>query len=369
MATLRPAAVVAAALLLAAPAASASAPPKVAAKAYFVQNAQTDEVLRAYRARQRLPIASITKLATVLVALQYVSLDAVVAVSPLASAVGESTVDLNAGERIAVRDLVKAALIQSANDAAHALALHVGRGSESRFVALMNAVARALGMTATTFRNPSGLDAPGHLSTARDVTLLARRAMRIPAVRTAVDDRTATIAGGRRLYTWNDLLTTFPGTIGVKTGHTTAAGWSQVAAARGNGTVVYATILGSPTRARRNADLQALLRWALGHYRLVRVIDRGRVYARAATQYGRAPVALVPRRSVPLSVRVDRPLVERVVAPIEVELPVRRGQRLGEVRVYARGRIVARAPLVAARAIAKPGLADRLAWHARSLLP
>ena len=127
---------------------------------------------------RRVPIASITKLMTVLVALEHAELDDVRRRSPSASAVGESTINLRAGERITVRDLVEAALVQSANDAAWALAMHVGDGDVSAFVRMMNAKARALGLTGTHFVRPDGLDVPGHLSTARDVTLLARVAMR-----------------------------------------------------------------------------------------------------------------------------------------------------------------------------------------------
>jgi len=311
------------------------------------------------------PIASITKLMTVLVALERAELDDVVVASSAAVAVGESTIHLRAGERISVGDLVEAALVQSANDAAWALASHVGKGDVAAFVKLMNAKARTLGLRETHFVRPDGLDVPGHVSTARDVTLLARVAMRNPIIRGIVDDRTATIAGGRLLHTWNDLLGSFPGLIGVKTGHTAAAGWSQVAAASGRGFVLYATILGSPTRSQRNTDLAALLRWGLSRYATVPVVDAGRAYARAEVGYGRDAVALVAPRSVVRAARVDRPLRERVVAATAVELPVRKGQKLGEVRVYDGRRLVASSPLVAARSVERPGAGSRARWYAK----
>ena len=86
-------------------------------------------------------------------------------------------------------------------------------------------------------------------------------------VRSIVRERTATIAGGRVLHTWNDLLGSFPGLVGVKTGHTAGAGWCEVGAARGRGFTIYATVLGSPTRPQRNRDLAALLAWGLARYR------------------------------------------------------------------------------------------------------
>jgi hypothetical protein len=210
-----------------------------------------------------------------------------------------------------VRDLLKAALIQSANDAADALAAHMGTG---HFVALMNEKARELGLTDTHFVRPDGLDAPGHVSSARDVTLLARAAMRIRFVRDTVRERADTISGGRTIHTWNDLLSTFPHVLGVKTGHTNAAGWSQVAAVRGTGVTIYATLLGGPSRERRNEDLAALLAWGLARYRVVPVIDGARVYALAATPYGKGALSLVAAKPLVHVVRVDRPLVEQYVS-------------------------------------------------------
>jgi D-alanyl-D-alanine carboxypeptidase len=258
--------------------------------------------------------------------------------------------------------LVEAALIQSANDAAVALAEYVG-GTQPAFVAMMNEEAQRLGLRDTHFANPDGLDAPGHYSSAHDVTRLARIAMKNPVIRRIVDEETAEISGGRTLSTWNDLLGTYPGAFGVKTGHTTAAGWSEVAAARSHGVTVYATILGSPARDTRNADLAALLTWGLTRYRTVHPIVGGRIYATALAPYGRHALALVAARPSTRIVRVDRPLVERVVAPVVVSLPVAQGQKLGEVRVYAGRKLVAVSPLVAGRSIAKPGFVGRVGWY------
>jgi D-alanyl-D-alanine carboxypeptidase (penicillin-binding protein 5/6) len=350
-----------AALVLAAPA--TGAPPEIRARAWFVQSATTGDVLAHHGERAKVPIASITKLMTVLVTLEHAKLDDVVTVAPGAAAVGESTIDLQTGERITVRDLLKGALIQSANDAANALAAYVGKGDTDRFVALMNAKARELGLRETHFVRPDGLDVAGHVSSARDVTRLAQILMHDPFVRSVVRERTATIAGGRTLHTWNDLLGEFPGLLGVKTGHTGAAGWCEVAAARGPGVTIYAAVLGSPTRSSRNADLAELLRYGLSRYRVIPVVA-SRPYAWVETGYGERRLELVPDRPFRRSVRVDVPLVERVVAPGAVELPVRRGQKLGEVRVYARGRLLGSRPLVAARDVSPPGLTTRVSWYA-----
>jgi serine-type D-Ala-D-Ala carboxypeptidase (penicillin-binding protein 5/6) len=358
--------VAAAALALAAPV--LAAPPQVTGHAYLVENGSTGDVLLARNPREPVPIASITKLMTVLLTLEHARPDDIVTVGPLAADVGESSVNLRAGEQLTVRELVEAALIQSANDAADALALHVGHGSEQRFVAMMNARARALGLKSTHFVRPDGLDAPGHVSSARDVTLLARILMHRPFVRQIVRQRSAAISGGRSLHTWNDLLSTYPGLYGVKTGHTSAAGWSEVAAARRRGVTIYATLLGSPDRSTRNADLAELLDWGFSRYRPAAVVVRGRVYAEAELAYGRKPVALVAAGSLAPAVRVGLPLVRRVVAADAADLPVARGDTLGEVRVYQRARLLGRVPLVASRSISRPALGGRVGWYARRTL-
>jgi D-alanyl-D-alanine carboxypeptidase (penicillin-binding protein 5/6) len=354
---------VCAALVFSAPAVAAA--PEVSARAYRLENAATGEVLLRHADRARVPIASITKLMTVLVTLEHAKPGDVVAVSSGASEVGESSVNLRPGERITVRDLLQAALIQSANDAADALADYVGHGDRARFVAMMNSEARRLGLADTHFSRPDGLDAAGHLSSARDVTLLAEVAMHSPLVRSIVRRRTASIAGGRTLHTWNDLLGRFPGLIGVKTGHTGAAGWCEVGAARGPRLTVYAAVLGSPSRSQRNADLAALLRYGLSRYRVVQLVEPHKVYAHVRTEYGRKDVPLVAETPVSRAVRVDRPLVQRVVAAGAVKLPVVAGDRLGLVRVVSGGRLVAESPLVAAKSVNRPGLAGRAGWYAK----
>jgi D-alanyl-D-alanine carboxypeptidase len=342
--------------------------PQVGGRAFLVVNGSTGETLLARNPDERLPMASITKLMTVLVTLEHAKLNDVVTINGDVERIGESSIYLRQGERLTVRELIEAALIQSANDAAVALAEYVGDGNVGAFVRMMNAKARTLGLTHTHFVNPDGLDAPGHFSSAADLTRLARIAMQSAVVRSIVRKQEARIPGGRVLHTWNDLLATFPGVIGVKTGHTDGAGWSEVAAAESRGVTVYATLLGEPTRSRRNADLAALLAWGLGQYRIVPLVDAGRTYATAVAPYGRTRLALVADRRIVRTVRIDRPLVERVVAPVAVSLPVKRGQRLGEVRVYDRGTMVARAPLVASRSIGRPGVLGRVGWYATRTL-
>ncbi len=193
-------------------------------------------------------IASITKLMTALVVLEHAKPSDEVRVNARSSTVGESSINLAPGERLTVRDLLAAALIQSANDSAFALAAHVG-GNVPDFVEMMNAKAAELGLENTHFVRPDGLDVPGHYSSADDVLMLAQAAMQKPLIRKLVRKRTEAIAGGRTLHTWNDLLGRYRGLYGVKTGHTDDAGWCEVAVARRDGVVIYTVVLGSPERA------------------------------------------------------------------------------------------------------------------------
>jgi D-alanyl-D-alanine carboxypeptidase (penicillin-binding protein 5/6) len=350
-------------LALAWPAASvAQEPPPVKARAVIVATG-AGEVLYQRNADRRVPIASITKLMTALLTLERSSPDRIVTVRGPAPSVGESTFNLRTGERLRVRDLLTAALVQSANDAAYALATYAGKGKVETFVRLMNQRAEQLGLDETHYARPDGLDAPGGFSSARDTLDLARADMAIRVFRRIVRRRGGVIAG-RQLYAWNDLLKTYSGAVGVKTGHTDRAKWCEVAAATRDRVTIYAVILGSPTRARRNADLASLLDWGFGHYGHVQLIEAGKTYASADIPLSHSRLSLVAERGAEGVVRLGRPLTERVIAPVQVQRPVQRGERLGEIRVYDGKRLVARRSLVAAEAVSKPSLGLRVGWYA-----
>jgi D-alanyl-D-alanine carboxypeptidase (penicillin-binding protein 5/6) len=357
------AAAVVLAATLAAPVQASSPPVVVDAAAWYLEGPD-GAFLAGDNERQRRPVASITKLMTAVVVLERAHLSDVVRVRSRASSVGESTVHLRAGEELTVAALLRAMLVPSANDAAEALALHVGKGSTRRFVALMNAKGDELGLADTHFENPHGLDARSHVSSARDATVLVRYALGVPFIRDALDRSTVVLPGGRDFPTTDDLLVSWPALVGGKTGHTRGAGWSQAAGARAGGVTVYGTVLGSDTRGSRNRALRELLSYGLGQYRPVTMIDRGRAYAEAETGYGKGPLQLVAPRSVVSTLRVGTPLVERVVAPSSIALPVRKGQRMGRVEVYDGKTLVASSTLVAARSVAEPGLLGKARWYA-----
>ena len=299
-----------------------------------------------------------------IVALQHLKPDDDVTVTAQAAHVGQESIPLRAGEVLSVHDLLEGALIQSANDAADALAAGASNGDVPLFVDWMNDEAQKLGLHDTHFVRPDGLDAPGHVSSAHDVAILARVAMHSPVVREIVRKRTDTIAGGTiALHTWNDLLGVFPGMIGVKTGHTDNAGWCEVAAVQRPGYTIYAVILGSPSRAKRNSDLDRLLAWGVSRYTTLTLVGRAPVTT-VALPYGIAAVPLVASKPLVRVVPAGQRLVERVVAPSAERLPVHRGQRLGRIQFWAGKTLVGSRPLVAARAIPRPGIGGRLRWYA-----
>jgi D-alanyl-D-alanine carboxypeptidase (penicillin-binding protein 5/6) len=340
-----------------------TAEPQIAAASWYLVG-DDGAVLARGDARRSRAIASITKLMTAVVVLEHAELSDVVHVSPRAAGIGESTVYLRPGESLTVAELLRATLIPSANDAAEALALHVGSGSADRFVGLMNAKAEELGLTDTHFENPHGLDETGHVSSARDTTELVRYALGVPFIRDALGRTSASLPSGRTFETTDDVLESWAPLVGGKTGHTRDAGWSQAAAAERGGITVYGAVLGSDSREARNTALRELLTFGLDQYRRVQVIDQGRVYAAAETGYGRPDVELVSPHSIVRALRNGWPLVERVVAPTSLALPVAKGQLLGRVEVYDGNRLVASSSLVAAAAVADAGFFAKAMWHA-----
>jgi serine-type D-Ala-D-Ala carboxypeptidase (penicillin-binding protein 5/6) len=262
---LRPAAALAALLCLgpAGPRAAEGDPPDAyprAGRAYVVAIDGVEVWARA--PDLPLPPASLTKLMTALLALEAGQRPgAWVEVSPRAARETGSRAGLRAGEALTVEGALTATLVSSSNDACLALAEHLA-GSAPAFVARMNARAAALGLGATHFRNPCGHDAPGHVSSARDLLRLTRAALSHPELRrlVALTGATVTTRGGRSipLRTHNLLLGRLEGARGVKSGYTEGAGRCMVALAERDGVEVLAVLLDSPDRWWTTAALVEL---------------------------------------------------------------------------------------------------------------
>jgi len=254
-------------------------PPAIRAAAAIAIDAQTGKTLFAKNPDKRLPPASTTKILTALLLAQRVPPKQPITTSPAAAATPGSRLGMKPGETYTARDLLYAMLLVSANDASVAAAEQAG-GTLPKFVAQMNAAAPKLGAAHSHFVNPHGLHNPRHLSTARDLAALARKAMQNPAFAAAARARTYQVprANGQlptRLTNKNDLLWTFPGADGVKTGWTRAAGFCFVGSAARGGRRVITVVLNSPNW---QAETAALLRY--GFARLLP--EAGRIAAARA---------------------------------------------------------------------------------------
>ncbi len=232
--------------------------------AALVMDARSGKVLHARNADTRLHPASLTKMMTLYVVFEAVengeiSLDTAVTISKHAASEPPSKLGLTAGQRIKLRYLVRAAAVKSANDASTALAEAI-EGSEARFARRMNRTAKAMGMTRTTFKNAHGLTEDGHLSTARDMTILGRHLFYDFPQYYNLFSRISTHAGVRTVYHTNRrLLQSYKGADGIKTGYTRAAGFNLTASAERGGERIIATVFGGSSTASRNAKVAELL--------------------------------------------------------------------------------------------------------------
>jgi D-alanyl-D-alanine carboxypeptidase (penicillin-binding protein 5/6) len=365
----RPAATARAALILAlfalalgAPAALAQSserpPPVPGADAAIVVDGRDGEVMFAKNSDERHSIASTTKLMTALLTLEQARPREVFTAADYVAAPVESQIGLRPGERMAVPDLLEALLLESANDAAATLAVGVS-GSVDAFVADMNERADELGLEDTSYANPIGFDDPLNYSTADDLAVLSRHLLERPRFARIVDMPEARLESGARPRTIdnrNTLVATHPFVTGVKTGHTLGAGYVLIGSAKGGGDArVISVVLGEPNEAARDADTLKLLRWGIGQFRRVRVLDDRRVMARADIEYRDERANLVPARDTFLTLRRGERVRRRISAPDEVEGPLPAGERVGSITVFVDGERVRRVALVIARDVPEAG--------------
>ncbi len=347
-----------AALALAGPAAAAERPPPVpGADAAIVVDGRDGDVMFAKNANERQSIASTTKLMTALLTLEGARPRDVFTASDYVAAPVESQIGLRPGERMRVSDLLVALLLESANDAAATLAEGVS-GSVDEFVADMNERAAELGLEDTSYANPIGFDDPLNYSTASDLATLTRELLRRPRFARVVDMPEAELDSGARPRTIdnrNTLVAAHPFVTGVKTGHTLGAGYLLIGSATGRGASVISVVMGEPSEAARDSDTLKLLRWGIGRFRRVRVLDDRRTMARADIEYYDERVELVPARDVVLTRRDDERVRRRIREPEELEGPIDAGTRVGTVTVLVDGEHVRRIALVTAADVPAAG--------------
>jgi D-alanyl-D-alanine carboxypeptidase len=242
---------------------------RAAPYAAMVIDARTGEVVHSRNADTRLHPASLTKMMTLYIAFEaiergQISLDTPVKISANAASEPPSKLGLKAGQRIRRRYLIRAAAVKSANDAATAIGEAI-EGSEAAFARRMNRTAKALGMSRSTFKNAHGLTEDGHLSTARDMTILGRHLLYDHPEYYNLFSRSSVDVGGRTVNNTNrKLLASYRGADGIKTGYTRAAGFNLVASAERGDKRVIATMFGGSSGAARNARVAELLDMGFG---------------------------------------------------------------------------------------------------------
>jgi len=347
--------------------------PAPTAKAMILMDAETGEVLYEKSPDARRPIASTTKIMTAILVAEKVTLSKRIRVSPAAARVGESSMELVAGERRTIRELLYAMMLKSANDAAAALGIHIGK-TLPRFATMMNRKAAQVGAHRTRFANPHGLTAPHSYSTARDLAIIASYGLRNPAFAKVVKTKQVKIPWPKHSYprvfkNHNKLLWEFPGAIGVKTGYTNPAGHCLVGAARRGPTTLVAVVLGAPNSADALSLTAGLLRKGFAGYQSTELIERGRPYGELSfvDTYGRAVGLLANRDVMAECYDGDSGVVNVCVVSSEATLPISRGQTLGRVEARRGDAVLGSAPVVADRDLDAPTFWDRfgIVWSAR----
>jgi D-alanyl-D-alanine carboxypeptidase (penicillin-binding protein 5/6) len=314
----------------------------------------------------RRAMASTTKIMTAVVVLEKADLNTLVTVDKVASAVGQSSMGLVAGERIPLGELLKGVLVQSGNDAATLAAETVG-GSVDSFVAMMNAKAAQLDLVNTHYANPHGLDAAGHYTSAEDLTALARYAMRNPVFRQIVGTYTVKVRSDRYthvLTNHNSMLKSYPGSEGVKTGWTDNAGYCVVLAVKRGGIELIGTIMGAANEPGRAQQAKKLFDWGFAHYKQTTVVEAGE-------SLGRVPVSDYLDRTVGAETGettsmpvfdLAGPVQRRVELQANVPAPLTKGDVIGTMTLYQGGTVLTQLPVVASSDVPSPNVGQRVVF-------
>ena len=347
------------ALAVAAHAAAQEAPaellpvPKLGFKSYYLVDFNTDKVLAASAADAQLPPASLTKLMTAYVVFGAIEegrirLDDRAHVSEKAWRMGGTRMFIDVGSDVRLEDLLRGLLIQSGNDAAVALAEHVS-GSVDAFVAEMNAAAKALGMKSSVFRNPHGLPARGHLTTAHDLAALAKAIIdEFPDFYSLYAERQFSYNGiaqnNRNALLWRDASVD-----GLKTGYTSSAGYCLVTSAQRDGMRLIAVVLGAPTPRSRNDGAAKLLDYGFANFETHKLYSAGQEIDLARVWGGELEYAGLGLTE-DIYVTIPRGGYAKLAASMDVlaqlAAPLVRGTPVGEVKISFAGAPLVESPLV-----------------------
>ena len=339
------------------------------AKSALLMDVATGTVLYEKECHERLAPASVTKVMTMLLIMEAlddgrIHLDDQVTASEAAAAKGGSQIYLKAGETMPVSDMLKSIAVSSANDCACAMAELIA-GSESAFVEQMNQRAAELGMADTHFVNCTGLDdskeAENHRTSAYDIALMSRQLLKYhPDIKKYTTIWMDTVRGGTfGLSNTNKLIRFYSGATGLKTGFTSGAGYCLSATAKREGMELIAVVMGCESAQKRTADCKALLDYGFATYSVVRPgLKAGRTVAVHLGKQNTVPVELTERREILVDKAKRTSLSARVELAQLVPAPVKKGQQVGTISVYAGEKLLIQLPLAAAQAVAKLSFGD-----------
>ena len=345
------------------PAAQAREYPDLAldCRAALLMEYESGEVLYARAERERLPMASVTKIMSVLLVVEAleagdVSLDDTVTASTHASSMGGSQIYLRENEQMPLRDMLKSVIVASANDACVALGEHIA-GSEDEFVTRMNRRAAELGMTDTNFVNCTGLDAEGHHSSAYDIALMSRELLGHEIVFDYTTIWTDSIREGEfGLTNTNKLIRFYQGANGLKTGSTDGAKYCVSAAAKRDGMQLIAVVLGSSSGTARFDAAKTMLNYGFANFRLL-PLEKPEIPSVPVKGGVREQVAV--DTVIPKSLLVERSFSKQpecvVQLPEYLEAPVEAGDEIGTVTWTAGGDAVYSAGVCAAETVEERG--------------
>ena len=326
---------------------------ETSAKAAVLIEKNTGRVLYRCNEETALPMASTTKVMTALLALEEGNLDDVVTVSRNAFGVPGTSIYLSEGENITLRDLLYGLMLASGNDAAVAIAEHIG-GSVDAFCCRMTERAAELGCQNTVFLSPNGLPTPGHHTTAYDLALIAREAMNHPEFREIVSTRRASIPWEGRSYSRilnnkNRLLADYDGATGIKTGYTKAAGRCLVFGAKRDGLELIGVVLNCPDWFQ---EAERILDMGFAEYEYFTAFAAGESVRVLPVQDGvRETVSIVTQRELGAPVRKGLVPTLEYTLPDELPAGFQLGDEIGEVRLMLDGRTLASSPLIVAEGV------------------
>ena len=334
------------------------------AKSAILMEEATGNILYESNPDERLPIASVTKVMTMLLIMEAVdsgkiSLDDMVTVSENAMSYGGSTMFLETGEQLTVNDMLKGIAVASANDGCVAMAEHLA-GSESAFVDMMNEKAKELGMENTHFMNTNGLDEDDHYSSARDVAIMSRELMKHETIFNYTSIWMDTLRGGKfQLANTNKLIRFYDGANGLKTGSTSKALCCLSAAAKRNDMQLIAVVLGAPTSAERFASAKSLLDYGFANYAVNTQITAGDEVQKIAVEKGvDKEVGVVAGDSC--STLVKKGQEDNITKEIKIDetitAPIEAGQKIGTMTISRDGEVIADIDLNASSAVEKNGI-------------